>query len=1333
MAGKITIRRVGGLLPAASLVVLVLLASLITWLSTAGLPESVLRRLEQEAAREGIYLKVGKIKLSPASGLALRARQVALYASADAPQPLATLERATLGISASALLRGKLQPTRAEFRNLNINLPTDGEAAFKVENATASALIHQGRHVRLTSGTARLEGIPVTVRGAFLLPEPAVQTATADTPSAPLDIAALLQPWQKELGQIQRAIAEQAWTPEELPEIELQLLALRKTQLAARLSIPRFDEGQFHFRDALFDIAYQNNTLLINKAEFRTVDPESRVTLQGGYDIPARHLSVNLSSTAALTRMAETVALHGVNIEGLQSWLPRFRHPDNAPPSITLRGDVYFEQDFSPKAISLTGQLSQKDFTFGKTDIDELHLSFFYRDGSFNVDRLHLAFPEGSITLSASASSETNKGKARVMADLDIPRLLQFASEFCPEPLCLPEGIELTGNLQLDATAVLDMPHFIAGSTHLAQFLPTLSRIDLSLGINRADLGGCGLKQPRLKLTIDNLQHAPGEMLPNLVELVQLSFHSQGINFPQEESGSLQLHEAGLELTLNRLSLEQQEVGDSPAPHIASAEGSLRLGSLKRPGFRAEALEVELTRATDLRPMAADWRQMLREASLRLSSGAMHSQGTLLGALDCKLELDAHGQIDLTALLDREGHRMSLELRPQLTEDGLLTFNQVQLNLPAAGFAPLLALTGRELTQIRLPDEVHLAGSASYDTHAGHLRHAEAELRIPQLVRTPGDGVAAFRGREVPLSVLVKGHATGRPDGQMSFGGNLCLTQPTAPQERERSLELSFEGDTASHIHLAGSNTLDVGLIDQLIDQYAAHVIMRDFRTHAGSTTDIDIRAADVNWVNGLTVTASCDARIRDIGYQLYSLDDELDSDGKPTGKETLRTDLGKDPYRQIEKVQAHVDVLYKEDAEGKVEATRISILNADITYDNRPWLRSRGIKKGVASSRLQGEAIIIDVEDSFVELRNVQGQAYPDYAIGAYYADLQGFLSDLILEKPANVETKHCLFPIGDDCPHSFSGNIRMEAARAGYRFLGTTFPLTNFSGFIWFRDGAVCLDRLNAGCWDGAVNAAFVIDYSGRHTGFDGYANFRNINLKPLAAAYDSKQQPALCNGNIRFRTPSTELRDLEAYGEAHIVNGDLLNLSIFRPVGDLITDLPGNLAELERKALRSEGAKPTWLDRQLSRIFKKTGDTVSNVGAQVGRVTDNIPFANHFLRYDLQEMHSRFSIGNGKLVTDGMKALGYNLNVGLQLELDLDKLTLQGDLWPKISSVPTIILSPITFLSDFMIDIHVFGPIDDIDWKFDLNRKKKEEQDECSVTDEEPEQKLQPRKRE
>lgn len=65
-----------------------------------------------------------------------------------------------------------------------------------------------------------------------------------------------------------------------------------------------------------------------------------------------------------------------------------------------------------------------------------------------------------------------------------------------------------------------------------------------------------------------------------------------------------------------------------------------------------------------------------------------------------------------------------------------------------------------------------------------------------------------------------------------------------------------------------------------------------------------------------------------------------------------------------------------------------------------------------------------------------------------------------------------------------------------------------------------------------------------------------------------------------------------------------------------------------------------------------------------------------------------------------------MGCNLNVALQLDIDMDAMTLKGNLWPKVNSIPTILLSPVTVLSNFMFDIVIEGPLDNLHWSLGLD---------------------------
>ena len=84
------------------------------------------------------------------------------------------------------------------------------------------------------------------------------------------------------------------------------------------------------------------------------------------------------------------------------------------------------------------------------------------------------------------------------------------------------------------------------------------------------------------------------------------------------------------------------------------------------------------------------------------------------------------------------------------------------------------------------------------------------------------------------------------------------------------------------------------------------------------------------------------------------------------------------------------------------------------------------------------------------------------------------------------------------------------------------------------------------------------------------------------------------------------------------------------------------------------------------------------------------------------------AKFDITQGHLITRDMKARGYNLDVDVKLDLNLNDLTFKGELWPRISSVPTVLISPVTILSKFLIDINLYGDILNPKWKFGLSKK-------------------------
>ena len=447
--------------------------------------------------------------------------------------------------------------------------------------------------------------------------------------------------------------------------------------------------------------------------------------------------------------------------------------------------------------------------------------------------------------------------------------------------------------------------------------------------------------------------------------------------------------------------------------------------------------------------------------------------------------------------------------------------------------------------------------------------------------------------------------------------------------------------------------------------------------------------------------------------FLLGALRDKEDADGNPTGEEYLRTDLSSNPYSKVKEGHCGVEVLVQMDCvddQGNPlpERLRINLNNPDLLYDNRPWLKRMGFKKGATTSRITGEAVRFNIENNTISLHKLKGNCYPAYSIGMYYAPIQHFMEDIILRDPVDIETNYCIFPLSRNCEVPMQGLIRAEAATgAGFKFLGTTIPFTNFSGFIKISDVDVYLDRMNAQCWGGALNGALCINFAGKHTTLDGYFVASNMNLKDIVASYGVDFTPATCNGYIRFQAARPTLEDVRGYGQVHLTDGDLMQIGLFRPIGALLSDMPGHLSKLQESVkLKKEEAPPSWADKVIRSLF----DTGSSAIDTMQDSAYKLPFANHFLRYGIDEAFAKFDISNGHLISRDMKAKGYNLDVGVQLDIDLDKLTLTGDLWPRISSVPTVLISPITILSDFLIDINLYGDLVSPQWEFGLSKKLK-----------------------
>ncbi len=1330
MAGKLSIRRVGTLLPTICLLGGLLVLALLIWLCTAGLPSCALRYIENQAAAHGVPLSVKRIKIAPRSGFALKAQDVTLhYNQQDAAPATLFIKKAQVEFSLTRILMGNAVPLNIQLRSGRGSLPlseNEQEAILLDDLNIYITLPREGKSVR-GNISANIQGIDL--KGVIsiadykkLLSDTTQQEGSSGTTNTLSQVRLYLQAFRNH-------ISNQNWENVAPPYLNFNIQHREDWSATLQASLPHYDVGQFRFRDAVLKAEYNNDRISVSQLAFKTVKPDTKVQLQATYNILNRELSFKADSSAPIIRILQQ------QLEGSPSdFLNKIQAIDESTPSIALSGVAEFAENYALNRIILKGNVEYQQVKLGDSTVTSAKLSFFLQDTNFNIDNLHLNFSDGEIHASACAAN--GEGSAKVTAKLPAERILTLARDFSGnEELRLPEHIRVNDVIDLHLEASICTNKFEPGKTRITDLLPSLRNFDVHLKAQDVIIGDTQIQNPAIMAKASGLNLGPDK-----ISVDELSFSTL--------LGKLHSPEQGLDINdlLVVAKVEQLQLADAYS-NLSAAKTELRINTSDSTIDKAQATsllaiaeiqdisanlkELKETLATkkvqssitasgisyadtELKDchislhipegltLREGWNNLKQQAELEVDVNKVTAKNDFSAeSLDIQLQCTPSGESSLHLQGLVNGNKVATQAMAQLRDDAILDLQGLRLELPLSSFNAILG--DAVPSAIKIPDMVTLTLTGSINTKTGQVTNCKYDVHIPQLVRVC-QNVHVRKGMEIPLELDVRGTFHTRDDGSMHYDANVEAVH------KRGILDIHVSGNPLKECHITGSNSIPVDVVNALIDNGDAHWIMRDFRCTPGKTRTLMRNiAATIRYDKGIYVQAHCDAELHNIEYILGAIRDKEDAKGNPTGEEYLRTDLGPNPYTLVKYGTCGVDVLVQldcQDANGKPLKDKLSIIlqHPDLLYDNKPWLKRQNITKGVLTSRIQGEAIVFDLDNYTISLHNLRGVAYPAYSIGMYYSPIQSYMSDIELQYPARIETAYCIFPLSRHCKIPMKGLIHAEAAKgAGFRFLGTTIPLKNFTGFINISDTDVYLDRMNAESWGGVLNGALRIDFSGEHTTLDGYFVARNMNLQDIVKSYGVDFSPAHCDGEIRFQASQPELEAVQAYGRVHLKDGDLMQISLFRPISALLSDMPGNLKKLQESVhIKDKEEPPSWVDKLINLVFRSGRDAVDIVQDSAYKV----PFANHFIRYSIDEAYAKFDIHKGHLISRNMKAKGYNLDVNLQLDLDLNDLTLKGNLWPKISSVPTAIISPVTVLSDFLIDINLYGDVLNPQWKFSLS---------------------------
>lgn len=1306
MERKITIRRVGTIFPALCLVVIVLMCVIIAWLSIVGLPDSVLRKIEQQAEPYGVTLHLGKIKLAPTAGLAAKALGVQVtLPSADGNIKIKA-RKCQFTFSIYEMMQGNFLPNALHVLGLEAALPisdSPGKAILLNESDTHLTLFNRGQGLSITS-TARIQGIGINFKGSFRLPEKSQRASIgkeASPENAPTRINAdeFLRPIQPWLGKIDRQLTQQQWTDEQRPWIDIKLRTGNNRQTAEiKAEAPSFRHDKLHFHNASLSVRYEDQALTIDHLTFATKSPRTEVSLQGAYDFPERRLNFNLRSTAAIAQIVEMV-----DRSQKGNLLSRIYPDASKSPSVKLRGQIEFSENYALNNIVLRGDVLQRDISIGQTPVDSFALSFMLSDGRFNIDNLSLSLPNGQIKMSALTGR--NQADAHLVAEIPTDTLTQLVTDISGKPVELPQHLTLGGKLTLKADALLEVKEFLPGITRLSDLIPSLKEIsNLDMGLDSIRYGQINLTEPQLKLTASGLKHPTLSSDILNIQDIYCSLSAKSV----DNGGDYSLKDS--QFTLQIASLSANCSNPEKTLKVSGTNLDLSIAQAVSGNVSAHNIACHIHNLPEYN-CSKTWAEMLSKSDTCINlNSVLLQQRELASEINLSITHPLVSSAEFLLKLNLCGEEVTSALKLNYTEteqNGNLDFEFAESRLPLLACAPLLQQFDALPEDIELPEELILSTKGRINVNTYRLSNTYLYLHTPKLVRTPRT-LIVNRGKKIPLNLTLKTTLNSNEQNEILYRGDIAVLHDTG------SFRADLEGNLSRHCNISkGHNTIGVDVLDALIDNPDAHGIMRDFRFGKDSRVTVSDISAQVEYDNGISVRSFCKADIRNTDFLIGAIQDITDDSGRIIG-EKLRSDMGSNPYSRV--FRASCDVLVdvqmsKKNPDGSPAPEKLQIVlqSPYLDYDNRPWLKKQQVSKGTHSSIIRGDSIVFDLNNNGIVLNNLRGKAYPAYAFGMFFSPLHEFMKDIRLQYPVDVNTKRCEFPISKRSQVPISGLIRAESATgAAFDFLGTTIPLQRFSGFINLSDEHVFLDKMNARTWGGVLNGAIKIGISGESTSFDGQLTAQNLDLSLIGKAYKTTLSPALCNANIRFQSPTSEVKDVRAYGKATIRDGNLMELGIFQPVGSLISDLPGQLAALQRKVT---GQAPTPAEKDkpgfISRFLSAFTDTTDSAISKVDESSRHIPFANHFMSYNIQNASLDFDILNGYLYTRNMKASGYNLDIDMNLRLDLNTLNIRGNLWPQISSVPTLIIAPITFLSDFLIDIVIYGNIEDIQWKFTLDR--------------------------
>lgn len=353
----------------------------VLYLNATGMPESWRATLEQELSKQGIEVKIKKLRYIPLRGI--EATEVEVFVDETRQKRLAHLERLVFDLDKTKAMRGIIRLTHIDLRNAELRLPVDPQQpdgeVLNIKNLNGTILMSRSRKFEIKQGTGLIDGIQLTVDAVILgfRPLPGYQGGQE---SSGLH-RRFLREFVKEINHWQL-------DPEHPPELTLKIEADANKWSALkgqfRFSCASASRGEIHLQD----VQASGNVVhsLISVHQLKAHDQRGKIDMALDYELATRSGNFEVESTLD--------APHWIYDLTGKRLLDDFSLAES--PHLHLRGQFSLPAD-QPMQLRMHGRMATQNLLFRGSPLSSMTTEFSYDNNDFFFRNISLKHEGGEL------------------------------------------------------------------------------------------------------------------------------------------------------------------------------------------------------------------------------------------------------------------------------------------------------------------------------------------------------------------------------------------------------------------------------------------------------------------------------------------------------------------------------------------------------------------------------------------------------------------------------------------------------------------------------------------------------------------------------------------------------------------------------------------------------------------------------------------------------------------------------------------------------------------------------------------------------------------------